>query len=335
MFTNDDGVPAISPCAGLDFLFQPVGPGTSEYQVMLDAVATAIGQGFPFDLVGGGDQNPILPPETSTDQFTVQAGQTDLNPVTGYSLYDVNYFQQIYGANTSHNAGDTLYSIASNLIFGANSREVIWDGAGTDTLSGEGSTIDNVVVDLRPGFFSSIGNLEENIAIAFGAEIENAIGSVGEDVLIGNELNNRLFGGDSNDTLRGNGGDDILTGGTNGDTFVFTVGDGNDIINEMQLAGRDRVEFLEFPGLDDFSEDFTFRLDGRDLVIQLTLDGSSSPDTTVTIQDQTRGANRIESLVFGTAIVDLENLTSQADGTNQQFAILPESTIFGNLVTPI
>ena len=68
--TNEDGVPAPSPCFGLDFFNQTnLGPGTFEYWIMMDAFATAIGQGLPFDLIGGGDQNPILPDDTSIDVF--------------------------------------------------------------------------------------------------------------------------------------------------------------------------------------------------------------------------------------------------------------------------
>ena len=101
------------------------------------------------------------------------------------------------------------------------------------------------------------------------------------------------------------------------------------------LAGRDTVQFDEFPELDDFTEDFQFRLEGRDLVISLTLNESPTADTTVRIVDQTRGAYRIETLQFGTTLVDLDNLTSQATGANQRFELTPESTIFGNLVTPV
>ena len=332
-------MPAPSPCAGLDFINPlDLGPGTFEYWTMMDIFVTALGEGLPFDLIGAPDQYPILPDDTSVDYFTVQGparNPFDPNPVTGYGLYDVNYLQTIYGANDSFNAGDTLYSITSNLHGGANAREVIWDGDGTDTLSAVGSTIADVVVDLRPGFLSSIGALEDNIFIGFRAEIENATGSDGDDLLIGNELDNVIVGGDGKDTIRGFGGNDILTGGTGGDRFIFGVADGDNTINEMQLAGRDTIQFEEFPEFDDFTEDIQFRLEGRDLVISLTLNDSPTADTTVRIIDQTRGAYRIETLQFGTTLVDLDNLTMQATGANQRFELTPESTIFGNLVTPV
>jgi Ca2+-binding RTX toxin-like protein len=248
-------------------------------------------------------------------------------------LYDVNFFQTAYGTNNNFNTGNDIYSTAT-LINGGNARQAIWDAGGIDTISAVGSTIDDVVIDLRPGAFSSIGNLNSNISIAFRAQIENAVGSDGDDDLRGNELNNRISGGNGNDTIRGFGGNDTLLGGAGGDLYVFSVADGDNRVNEEKLAGRDTIQFLEFPSFNDFTEDFTFRLDGRDLVIQLTLNNGPA-DTVVTITDQTRGASRLESLVFGTSTIDLVNLTDQATGANQKFQITPESTIFGNLVTPV
>ncbi len=331
---------APSPCglAGLDHLNSPdVGPGTAEFSLLLDSVAFALGQRDPSDLIGPIDQNPILPAPTDTQSFTVQGNGFPLpgffEQITGFQLYDVSFFQEIYGANNDFNTGNDTYSVAS-LVQGGNAIQALWDAAGDDTLSAVGSTISNPVVDLRPGFFSSIGNLEQNISIAFGAEIENATGSDNDDLLIGNELNNTFFGGVGADTIQGNGGDDLLTGGSNGDTFIFTVGDGNDVIDEMQLAGRDTIQLVELADLDSFEEDLEFRLDGRDLVIELTLDGAAVADSTITIRDQTRGAFRIETLNIGTETVDLVNLTAQATGSNQSFRLSEETTVFGNLVVP-
>ena len=151
-------------------------------------------------------------------------------------------------------------------------------------------------------------------------------------------MNNRIVGGNGNDILRGNGGNDILTGGANADTFQFTVADGENRINEMQLAGRDTILFLDESGafgIDDLTSDFSFQLEGRDLVISLTLNDSSQPDTIVRITDQTRGAFQIETLAFGLTTVDLVNLTQQADGTLQKFQITPDASIFGSLVAPV
>ena len=55
--------------------------------------------------------------------------------------------------------------------------------------------------------------------VAYGVEIENAIGGSGDDIIVGNDLDNVLFGGTSRT------GFDRLTGGGGADIFVGTLED--------------------------------------------------------------------------------------------------------------
>lgn len=73
--------------------------------------------------------------------------------------------------------------------------------------------------------------MENNIGIAYGAVIENAIGGHGDDRINGNSANNRL------------------TGGAGEDTFIF-VNDGSvDTIMDFK-SGTDTIDLSEVPGLD-------------------------------------------------------------------------------------
>ena len=58
------------------------------------------------------------------------------------------------------------------------------------------------------------GRPVDNIAIAYGAVIENAIGGSGDDTIIGNAAANLLIGNDGDDVLRGQDGVDTLGVGT-------------------------------------------------------------------------------------------------------------------------
>ncbi len=60
--------------------------------------------------------------------------------------------------------------------------------------------------------------MKANIAIAYGAQIENIIGGSGADILVGNALNNTLKGGAGNDIIYGAGGADQLWGDAGADT---------------------------------------------------------------------------------------------------------------------
>ncbi len=61
------------------------------------------------------------------------------------------------------------------------------------------------------------------------------------DTIKGNAQADRLWGNGGNDTLTGRGGDDHLTGGTGNDAFVFSLGDGHDIIADF-VSGQDKVD---------------------------------------------------------------------------------------------
>ena len=144
----------------------------------------------------------------NTEQFTVMA--YDTGPwgnvfAQTHMLYDVSAIQAIYGANTSFNSGDTVYTLDPNAAY------TVWDGGGTDTFDASAIST-GVTIHLEEGGYSSIG-LSEHIAIAYGAVIENAIGGSGNDFIYGNDADNVLTGGM---------GDDILIGGGGNDEAVFS-----------------------------------------------------------------------------------------------------------------
>lgn len=150
-------------------------------------------------------------------------------------LYDVLALQQIYGANMATRSGDTTYGFGSDAgatyDFALNVDPVltIWDAGGLDTINAQRYSADQLI-DLTAGSYSSIGGLQNNVAIAFGASIEAAIGGRGRDDLRGNAGANMLSGSAGDDTLSGGGGADTLAGGTGADWLLG--GNGND-----RLAG--------------------------------------------------------------------------------------------------
>jgi Ca2+-binding RTX toxin-like protein len=167
--------------------------------------------------------------------YAVHAGER--REVTSYQLYDIAALQYLYGRNDSLNAGTTTYSSFEEPIPGTGTGGVsvlqdrifsIWDGGGRDTIDATAYIGKSAYIDLRPGHFSSIGGSAfqdnslikddhtvqlgtngtlgtENISIAFGAYIENAIGGDQNDVIIGNMFANDIKGGDGNDMLFGDG----------------------------------------------------------------------------------------------------------------------------------
>lgn len=262
-------------------------PGDRGFLTLVHEVGHAIGLKHPgnYDSSGDGTEGPYLSATEDTNRYSIMSyNRQDFSDYNTYvaapALYDVAAVQYLYGANTGVRAGDDTYRLDNT---GSAFTKVIWDGGGTDTIDA-GAQTRRVIIDLRDGKFSSIGtdgyssgswwsgysygDAVDNVSIAMGAVIENAIGGSGADTLTGNDSANYLNGGTGNDTLYGGAGFDVLVGGagsdtldggTGGDTAVWsrprracTVtlrADGNDTVSDGSgtdtLVGN-TVEVLQF-----------------------------------------------------------------------------------------
>jgi serralysin len=184
----------------------------------------------------------------------------------------------VYGFNST--AGKDVYDFAKN------SKPVlsIYDAGGNDTLDLSGF-VSNSKIDLNPGAFSSAGGsgivpldelkakglrpanyteaqytalraaynapdgmLKDNISIAYGTIVENAVGGTGNDTIVGNSVANVLTGNAGNDVINGAAGNDTLIGGIGadmmgggtGDDLIF-VDDAGDVVVEQAGEGTDTV----------------------------------------------------------------------------------------------
>ncbi len=147
-------------------------------------------------------------------------------------LHDVSAIQSIYGADTTTRTGDTVYGFNSNtnspiFDFSQNAHPIltIWDAQGDDTLDLSGYSTSSVI-NLAPGSYSDAASMTNNIAIAYNAWIENAVGGSGNDTITGNELDNTLSGNAGADMIYGGmGSDEILGGSGNDQLYASAVGE--------------------------------------------------------------------------------------------------------------
>jgi Ca2+-binding RTX toxin-like protein len=195
--------------------------GSYDYLTFVHEIGHAIGLKHPF--ATSLTNSTVLDATLDDVRYTVMSYNDSYSyqPTTPM-LLDILAIQSLYGANTLWQAGNTTYSWASNQsVF-----ETIWDAGGVDTIDAT-NQLNAVRINLNEGAFSQIGKafldiktmtaFNEGLAIAYGAKIENAVGSDNDDSLIGNALDN---------ILNGRGGADTMMGGTGNDTyFVDNIGD--------------------------------------------------------------------------------------------------------------
>ncbi|HPF78613.1 MAG TPA: M10 family metallopeptidase C-terminal domain-containing protein, partial [Alphaproteobacteria bacterium] len=141
-------------------------------------------------------------------------------------LIDILAIQNIYGANYNTRSGDTTYGFNSNagrdqFDFSVSDVPIaIWDGGGTDTIDLSGYSQNNILY-LTEGDFSSVGYMTNNLVIAYGAVIENAIGGTGADTIYGNDADNVILGGAGNDVFYGSLGNDTINGQADTDSIYY------------------------------------------------------------------------------------------------------------------
>jgi hypothetical protein len=207
-------------------------PGGYAYVTYMHEIGHTLGLIHPHD-------STIYPNEFDVRDYSVMSyldyvGQhplddvvADLFPMTPM-LADIAAIQYLYGPNMSWHSGDDTYSwLAGEDIF-----ETIWDAGGQDTIDWSGH-LDAALINLNPGEWSLIGpardngpeTIKENLMIAYGVTIEDAVGGVGNDTLLGNPAHNDLIGGFGADSILGNAGNDELQGNQGTDTLRGGLGD--------------------------------------------------------------------------------------------------------------
>ena len=317
------------------------GPGSAPYETTLHELGHAMGLKHPFDAF------PVLPNVSDHTGMTVMSYSPHADNPAGLNgrtlqLYDIAALQDLYGANTTYASGDDIYFYSRD----ESVLDTIWDTGGEDTINASNQAV-SADIDLRQGYSSSIsrhrlfGSLVRsvnNLTVAYGVEIEHAVGTSFNDTITGNELDNRLEGGNGRDVLRGRQGDDYLIGGRHNDTYVYRIADGNDTIDDQQ-GGNDELQIHWIEEID--FESLSFRRTGNDLYIDLTIEGPGTTSQGTIHITQSVGKGRIESLQLyqnGFASerrVDLTSVFANSKSKAQNFEISDVQGTYGYLAAPI
>lgn len=313
-----------------------LGGDNGETNVLVNADSFITGDKLEMDFFAGQvtanlnfDNNMSAAATTGIGQFEIirsGTGNDDIEVINATSLQGVLLIGGGGNDTLTGNIGtDQLQGDAGDdTLIGKAGADVLIGGANTDTVdysssplgavpgftSGPGSSpVTGVVVDLRAvatGSQGSSGNDAQGDSYRLD-DVENVIGTSGNDYVIGNLLNNTLQGGGGNDTLIGRGGNDHLLGGLVG----VASGSGDD-----QLIGSDGVTFTDTDAFDGADGNDQIFADAADLLTGITA-GSGPGALSVTSQKVLGGAGGTDTLdfMFSGAFNFTNDTTNPATGT--------------------
>ena len=187
------------------------------------------------------------------DKITVTGGAEKI--VT----YIENGVEKIYKKTSDgieYNATGTAVTLTADYLdgtFTADSKLVTIDASAVNQ---------DINIIANPKANSILGGTEDD-TIDGGAGKDTIRGGDGNDEIFGGKGNDKLFGKEGSDSLWGGVGDDTLDGGEGYDVFIYSKGDGNDVINNYESI--DTVMILsgkpEAP-TENSSGDVTFKIQG-------------------------------------------------------------------------
>ena len=214
------------------------------------------------------------------ENYVYSASNISYNSIIGdfgesLGIWDILVLNYLYGPNETTNAGDDVHDLSS-----IDEYTVIYDSGGEDIV--DFGKISSDIVCILPSAEITKESLTELVNIAVGGgtvgadtpqefeyfligDIENIKAGNGNDQILGNKLDNTIYGGNGDDLISLSSGKDIVYGGSGADIFATALGINNDdgfhdfigfandtIIKDFEI-GIDSLVFAEVGSVVEYS----------------------------------------------------------------------------------
>lgn len=224
-------------------------PGGAGYAALLHEIGHALGLRHPRNVDAADAWAFQLREQDDVTSQSVMSGTASPDGLfpASWSTLDVTALRLLYGS-AQVATGDTRYLLGASAF---QAETCIIDDGGTDTLDCSQSRT-GVTLDLQPGHLSSVGatpsgrSAQNNLSLALTTTIENAVGSEFDDVIKGNDLDNRLTGGLGNDLLDGGNGIDSAVFAANRSDYLLSSSAGKVFVAARDgVSGYDSLQHIE------------------------------------------------------------------------------------------
>ena len=237
-----------------------------------------------------GDGNDTINGYDSTDKIqivdtnytTSQSGQDVIITVGNGSIRLVNAKGKTLNIN-----GEQGTNVTDNLVVGNDDKSPVKVDSAIKTIDARDrtKTLKITANDLNNTIFG-------------GTKVDSIRGGAGNDSILGNAGNDKLFGEAGADTLIGGKNNDTLTGGAGKDVFVYSNGDGKDVIADY-TSNEDKIKI-------DSGTISKVSLSGSDVVLKIgsgSIKVKKAKDKALTIVN----ANGVSSVATFTDTLKLTN----------------------------
>ncbi|MDD3597480.1 calcium-binding protein, partial [Sulfuricurvum sp.] len=311
--TAGEGNDSVSTGKGNDVLIGSTGNDTLNGGAGDDAYVFNIGDGIDTITDSAGSDTVVFGEGISADDVIIKLVAYSNDLIIGLKEEGVT-FSDLSDKITLKNwfVSD---SRIENFVFNDGTE---WDV--NDIIGGQATEGDDIIRPADVNTAANIHLLGGDDYISTGNADDTVYGDSGDD-------NIQTQGGD--DTLIGGKGADYLQGGIGDDTYLFSKGDGNDII--VDSAGNDTIAFGE--GITQ--DDLVLRQEGNNLRIAIK-DGSSPIDAlsdTILVKGWFSQSTRIENISFsdGSKLIGAEEILALIGSDSNDTFTWKESALTLNM----